>query len=104
MATGLHHFTISFPDSYDNRLEFETPSKGYLRDVLVHLEDGTGYKLFFIDPVRLGQDLEGDVANGRDYYAEPGMVVLPEVTTEKIRNAVAGLWHDGFFQRLKPLA
>jgi hypothetical protein len=103
MTTDLDHFTISFPQGYDDRLEFETPSKGYLRDVVVQLGDGSKYKLFFIDPIRLEQDLQADVANGREYYSEPGMVVLHEVTTESIRKAVSGLLRDGFFRRMKPL-
>jgi hypothetical protein len=103
MSTDKEPFTISFPDGYDERLEFETPSKGYLRDVVVHLGEGSSYKLFFIDPIRLQQDLESDVANGCEYYAEPGMVVLPEVTTEMIRKAVSGLVREGFFRSLKPL-
>jgi hypothetical protein len=104
MSTDADRFTISFPEGYDDRLEFETPSKGYLPDVVVQLEDGTRYKLFFIDPMRLEQDLQADVANGREYYAEQGMVVLPEVTTETIRKAVSGLLRDGFFRLLKQLS
>jgi hypothetical protein len=103
MTANLNPFTVSFPEGYDDRLEFETPSKGYLRDVLVGLEDGTRYKLFFIDPVRLEQDLQADVADGREYYGEPGMVVLPEVTTEAIRKSISGLLRDGFFRWLKPV-
>jgi len=104
MSTDLDHFTISFPEGYDDRAEFETPSKGYLRGVVVNFEDGSNYKLFFIDPIRLQQDLEADVANGREYYAEPGMIILPEVTAQTIRKAVSGLWREGFFQWLKPLS
>jgi hypothetical protein len=99
--TNLDHFTVSFPEGYDDRLAFETPSKGYLRDVIVQLDDGTRYKLFFIDPVRLEQDLQADVGDRREYYAEPGMVVLPEVTAEAIRKAISGLLRDGFFRWLK---
>ena len=103
MTTTFDHFTIAFPEGYDDRLEFETPSKGYLRDVVVTLEDGTKYKLFFIDPTRLEQDLQADMASGLDYYAEPGMVILPDVNTETVGKAVSGLWRDGFFRYLKPL-
>jgi hypothetical protein len=98
MATQVEPFTIFFPEWYDERAAFETPAKGYLRDVEVRLQDGSRHRLFFIDPVRLQQDLEADVEGGRPYYAEPGMVVLPEVTTESVRRAVAGLWHDGYFK------
>src|SRR6266404_1899873 len=73
MATHLEPFTILFPEGFDERQEFEMPSKGYLRDLVVRLEDGAEYQLFFIDPTRLQQDLEADAQEGRDYYAEPGM-------------------------------
>jgi|GEM_PF-6413599 len=37
------------------------------------------------------------------YYAEPGLIVLPEVKTEAIPQAVSGLLCDGHFQSLKPI-
>jgi hypothetical protein len=46
-------FTIIFPERYDARCTYETPSKGYLSDVEVRLEDGSCCKLYFTDPVRL---------------------------------------------------
>jgi len=98
MSTQVEPFTVIFPEWYDERAEFEAPAKGYLRDVEVRMQDGSRHRLFFIDPVRLQQDLEADVELGRPYYAEPGMVVLPEVTTEAVRRAVAGLWQDGYFK------
>src|SRR5438105_3157037 len=96
-------FAVVFPDHYDDRLEYETPSKGYLGDVEVRLEDGSRYRLYFIDPVRLRQTLEEDAEAGRPYYTEPGLVVLPEATTEAIRKAVTGLIRDGYFRHLKPI-
>jgi len=103
MATQIEPFTILFPDWYDDRAEYETPLKGLLGGVHVQWENGTAYERFFIDPIRLQQTLEDDIKAGRAYYTEPGLVVLPEVTTETIRQAVAGLWQDGFFRHLKPL-
>jgi hypothetical protein len=104
MATDLENFEILFPEGFDEQQEFETPSKGYLRDVIIRLETGAEYRLFFIDPTRLQQDLEADVESGREYFTEPGMVILPQVTIEAIRKAVSGLWRDGFFHHLKPLS
>jgi hypothetical protein len=103
MSTQVSPFTVVFPEWYDERCELEVPAKGWLQGVEVRLEDGSRYKLFFIDPVRLGQDLEEEVRLQRPYFAEPGLVVLPEVTTEAVRQAVAGLWRDGFFEHLRPL-
>ena len=102
MKTGP--FTIVFPPWYDSRCEEETPLKGYLPDVEIHLDDGSRYRLYFTDPVRLQQTLEDDCALGRKYYTEPGLVVLPEVTTEAIHHAIPGLLRDGYFRHLKPLA
>jgi|SRR5579884_3782295 len=103
MPTQTTPFTIAFPEWYDARCEQETPLKGYLSDVEVRLEDGSRYKLYFIDPVRLQQTLEDDTAEGKPYYTEPGLVVLPEVTTQAIQQAIRGLLREGYFQNLKPI-
>jgi hypothetical protein len=103
MASQVSPFTVIFPTWYDARAEFEAPARGYLSDVEVQLEDASRYRLYFVDPVRLQQTLEDDVEAGRSYFAEPGLVVLPEVNTEAIRKAVACLFKDGFFRHLKPL-
>jgi hypothetical protein len=94
---------VIFPADYDPQSEFETPSRGYLGGVIVQAEDGSRYQVFFTDPTRLGQTLADDVRAGRPYYAEPGLIVLPEVTTESITKAVQALWQDGYFDHLKPL-
>jgi hypothetical protein len=48
---------------------------------------------------RLGQSLSSNVESGRAYYAEPGLIILPKVSTEAIHRAVHGLWEDGYFTR-----
>jgi hypothetical protein len=100
MSTAMTEPTITFPEGYDAQAEFDTAARGYLSHVVVQLEDGSRYQLLFYDPVRLEQDLTAD---GRGYLAEPNMVILPEVTTENIRDAIRALWHERFFQHLKPL-
>jgi hypothetical protein len=104
MATEAGSYTVVFPDGYDERAELETPAKGWLSGVEVHLEDGRRYALTFYDPVRLGQTLEDDARAGRPYFAEPGLVVLPEVSTASIQAAVPGLLQDGYFTHLKPVS
>src|SRR5579864_2035474 len=92
--------TVVFPADYDAQSEFETPMRGYLSDVEVEW-DGSRYRLFFIDPIRLEQELKASVDSGRSYFAEPHLIVLPEVTTEAIKKAVEGLARDGYFQHVK---
>jgi len=100
MAVVEKGVTILFPSDYDAQSEFETPLRGYLSELEVELE-GLRYRLFFVDPARLEQELKSNVVSGRPYFAEPNLIVLPEVTTEAIKTAVAGLAKDGFFQQLK---
>jgi hypothetical protein len=103
MPAPVSPCSVVFPSWYDAQLEYETPSKGYLGDVEVRLEDGSRYRLYFIDPVRLQQTLEDDARGGRPYFTEPGLIVLPEVSTEAIRQVVPRLVEEGYFQHLKPL-
>jgi len=103
MATSTARPTIDFPEGYHDRRELETPAKGWLGDVVVRFEEGPRYKVFFYDPVRLQQDLAAEAESGRPYVAEPGLIVLPEVSTESIRKAVEQLAGEGFFDELRPL-
>ena len=102
MAAQTEGFAITFPDGYDARSEFETPARGYLSDVVVRLENGTSYQLFFVDPARLQQELAENGQSGKPYFVEPNLIVLPEVSTASIRKAVEGLVQASYFQHLKP--
>jgi hypothetical protein len=103
MSAQTDRFTVLFPADFDAQSEYEMPSRGYLSDVVVQLEDGSRFPVFFIDPVRLRQDLEGLVQCGKACLAEVNMIVLQEVTTASIHKAVEELLAEGYFQQLKPL-
>jgi hypothetical protein len=100
MATRVQPYRIAFPEGYDAQAEFEAPFRGYLPDVIVHLEDGTRHRLSFLDPSRLEQGLADNLRRGRPYYTEPGLIILPEVSTGAIERAIQGLWEEGFFHQL----
>jgi hypothetical protein len=91
---------VIFPEGCDERAAFETPLKGWL-SAQVELEDGCRYAVYFSDPIRLQQDLDEAVKSGRPCFAEPGLIILPEVTVEAIQDAVQFLWKQGFFAYLK---
>jgi predicted DNA-binding WGR domain protein len=101
-AVGGTAYSVVFPTWYDDRAEAEAPAKGYLSGVEVCLA-GDRYRLYFIDPVRLQQTLDDDARDGRPFFTEPNLVVLPEVTTESIHEAVKGLVRDGYLPQLKPI-
>jgi hypothetical protein len=82
--------------------QFEAHSKGYLSTASVLLSSGWRIPVFFCDIVRLAQDLESAKETGRAFIAEPGMIVLDEVTRTNMENAIEHLAEEGFFDRFLP--
>lgn len=102
MVTRLDSYSVRFPEDYDERGEWDVERKGWLQGVEVELA-GERFPLFFYDPVRLAQDLEADGKHGRTVLAEPGLVVVAEVTRAAILRAVEELVRQRFFDHLKPV-
>lgn len=94
---------LIFKDGWDERDEVETPMKGCRSDGVVDCGDGTTYSVYFIDPIRLEQDLEAEVECGSPFLAPPGLIVVPEVTRTAMETAIAQLWKQGYFEALQPL-
>src|SRR5438874_616664 len=104
MATELTRAVIELPGEFDARDEAEMTMKGHLSNVVVRLEDGSRYELHFIDPARLSQELELDAKAGTPYFAEPGLIVIPEVTLPAVRATIERLAAGQYFRYLMPLA
>lgn len=77
--------------------------KGCRSDGIVSLSDGKSYSVYFIDPIRLQQDIEAEVEIGSPFLASPGLIVLPELTRNAMENAIVQLWKQGYFDALKPI-
>lgn len=101
MTLDLVRCRVLFPDWYDELAEVVAEHKGWLPEVRVELADGRRVPVHFYDPVRLAQDLEEDVKWGRPCIAEPGLIVVPTVTREAIRQAVAYLSGTDYFDHLR---
>jgi hypothetical protein len=91
---------IIFPEGFDERAAFEAPLKGWL-NAQIELEDGCRYAVYFSDPIRLQQDVDEAVKSAKPCFAEPGLIIVPEVTIKAIQDAVQFLWKQGFFAYLK---
>jgi hypothetical protein len=96
-------YRVLFPPWFDEQAGLEMPLKGYLQDVEVAFDEGISYRLYFMDPVRLSQDAESEFETGRKVFAEPGLVVIPEVTRDNILAAVEQLLADRFFDHLRTI-
>ena len=88
---------IVLPPDFDDQKEYEIPFRGYLGPITVITKDRMEYSVFFVDPIRLQQELSGEL-----FFAEVGLIVLHEVTLDAIRVAVRKLDDESFFSQLKP--
>ena len=92
---------LCFKYEFDDRAAFDAEARGYLGDVT--LCDGAGryYALAFYDAVRLSQDLEEETKQHRPFIAEPGLIVVSDVTLDVIRLTLRQLYDSGFFHDCK---
>ena len=93
---------LTFKYGWEEKDDEETLMKGYRSDGIVETSKGE-YRVYFIDPIRLQQDLEAETELGVPFLAEPGLIILPEITRERMENAVRQLWAQGYFESLKSL-
>lgn len=93
---------LVFECGFDERDAVEVTLRGYRSHVWVEVSDGTRYPLTFFDPTRLLQELRSEEQAGRPFLAEPGLIVLTEVTRERMESAVRTLVDEGFFEPHPP--
>ena len=98
---AVHFPRLVFRYPFDEAAAYDAEVRGYLAYASVELSDGSRYPVVFYDPVRLQQDLEVEVGEGRAFIAEPGMIIVPEVTLARMQDSVDRLFHIGFFDSLK---
>ncbi len=91
---------LLLPEDFDERAEVEAELRGYLSHARVQLDDGRIFPVFFVDPVRLRQELED---SDPPVFAEVGLIVVPDVTRRAMEAAVAFLACGRFFEFLRPL-
>ena len=93
------HFEGCFEDGFGERDAFEALSRGYRSHVWAELDDGSRYQLTFFDVTRLAQSLEVECKDGRPFFTEPGLIIVPEVTLAHMEAAARALAAEGFFER-----
>ncbi len=96
--------TLLFDYDFDERSQYQANARGYLSHVRVQLPNGKVYPVIFYDHVRLGQDLGEEVKLGNGFVADPGMIVLDEITLVKMQRAIDRLELEKFFEGLAPIA
>jgi hypothetical protein len=89
---------LKFDGGFSERDAWEATQRGYMGHGWVELSDGSRHRVTFIDPVRLAQDLASEEGMGRPFLAEPGLIVLREVTWENMLVAARALAEADFFR------
>src|SRR5580704_11141725 len=87
---------------FDDQAIVEMAWKGWA-PAAVKFSSGKMVEVCFYDPVRLSQDLETERQSGSACIAEPGMIVVPDVTLKNMNDAILQLHKNRFFDRLVPL-
>jgi hypothetical protein len=83
---------FSFDLPADER-EWEWESKGYYPGARLTVS-GKHYSLNFYDPVRLGQEIQGEFERGL-VFSEPNLVVIKSVTRADMEQAAEQLVQSG---------
>lgn len=89
---------LIFKEEFDERLAFEVSQKGWCGIAMVELPEGGKVDVFFYSPEGLAYDLQTDSKAGHPYIAEPGLIVVPEVTLPYMEAAVEQLYKQGYFE------
>jgi len=80
--------TLIFPDYFEDE-GWIYESKGYFADITLHFADKI-YELMFYDPVRLSQEINGELQR-QIFFLERNLIVIPAVTRQHMEQAVAQL-------------
>lgn len=76
---------------------------GYRGDVVVELADGGSYPVYFYEPDAIREELEARGRSGfGQFVAEPGLVVIPEITLAAMKSSVLELIEIGYYAHLRP--
>jgi hypothetical protein len=93
-----NNYTIIFPENYtnDEYIQLEAESKGYLRGVVVIIND-VSYTITFYDSVRLRQDIEEEL-NFKKYFFESNLVIVECINKNYISEAINELIKNDEFK------
>lgn len=91
---------IVLPDDSDDRCLTKATERGYLSHVIVSMHDGSRYPLFFIEPIRIQQDLDRLSKSPPGFLAEIGLVIVPDLDLATLKSVVRNLIDRGYFRYL----
>jgi hypothetical protein len=88
----MSNFSLVLPADFDE-YGWEVEAKGWFSEARMTVS-GKHYRLTFYDPVRLAQEIQGDLQEGNVFF-EANLVVVPAVTKSNMERAAALLVQSG---------
>jgi hypothetical protein len=93
------NITLQFPTGFED-YAWEVEAKGWLPGLVAVIEERR-YTLTVYDPVRLAQDVDDALKEGRAFL-ESNLVVVGSVTRESIASAIEKIVQTGRLGDLRP--
>lgn len=90
-------YSVIFTSGYDD--DVESLTRGIKSDVLIGISQGNFYQVNFLTLARIG----GEFAADKSCFIEENLVILHEITKDRILHCVQDLHTWGFEQHWKPL-
>ncbi len=92
---------LAFAHDVDDR---DMAPHGYRGDAVVELADGDAFPVYFYEPDAVREELEARSKSGfGPFVAEPGLVIVPEITVANMKSSVLELIEVGYFSHLRPV-
>ena len=83
-------------------VDYDIAPFGYRGDVVVEIADGEAFPVYFYEPDAIREELDGRIKSGfGQFVAEPGLVVIPEITLAGMKSSVLELVEIGYFDHLR---
>jgi hypothetical protein len=93
----MKEYTLKWPDNF-NDYSWEIEYKGWFEGLEI-VVDGKTLRPAFYDPVRLSQEIAGEISSA-GFFCEPFLIIIQRVTRETIESVVADLAKSGELERL----
>jgi hypothetical protein len=87
---------------YDDSDIAESEDRGYLSHVFIQIGADSFYPVFFFTPMRLGFEMSVRSQSGMSFVAQTGMIIVPRITMEVVREVVRQLNEAGYFDYMIP--
>ena len=94
--------SLQFPKEFA-AAAIEADERGYMSHVVVSFANGSRYPVFFVEPVRLQQELEQSCKTGQRQFVEVGLVVVPDLRLETLKTTVQTLIDKRYFDFLRTI-